>query len=148
MKTSNIFVMAVVLLFSCGIAHAFDISADFDPVSVARVCEHWLPHLDSCGPDTSVLAVAPDNERALSLWDELGITNLCVYYRPEDFSRVAAHSFKVINSNWPEDAFKYLNAYRRSVNLAIYDPDHYNYGSGSWGDSTQSATRDVSQDLP
>lgn len=105
---------------------AFDVSAYKDPRSEARVgsqnnvtlgnCneDYWAPNIpryDSTDYAYWVNAVEEANREAMRLYAEMGMTNLMVCYKNEDFDLLEDIPFKVMNDWWANRRFRYPAAH-------------------------------------
>jgi hypothetical protein len=102
----------------CSNAGAFEISAYYDPISVVQLETQCC--LDTCPKPEWVNGISfLDNADVLHWYQEMGITNLCVHYRPSDFNDYLAFAFPaseereslgVMNERWPGRMYQYLEA--------------------------------------
>lgn len=118
----------LLVIHSFDSAQAFDVSAYYDPYSVVRV--HTRKggfNLGDCNSDAVIdenernqwLGNIANNSEVLRWYEELGLTNLCVYYDDTlDYDRVlSGRSFQVMNDWMHTGIYRYVEARNNSFDL-------------------------------
>ncbi|NUO18974.1 hypothetical protein HUU59_05945 [bacterium] len=133
-------------------AYAFDVSAYYDPYSTLKVnlTRTGFTYGDCEGNDDRATWISnvANNAEALRWFDELGITNLCVFY---DYglnydSMLAGTSLKVFNDYRNNQTYRYFEAQHRDAAIAsTSDTTYFSpvFGVGSWGSETDTAAAQI-----
>jgi hypothetical protein len=149
-----------VLLGGCSytIVYGFDISGYNDPISIVRYFRYsgqHSPRLGDCdnnGQDslptpadwTAWQNAIANNDQALQWWQEMGMTNLYVWYEPSDYGRVNGMSMHVMTDHWPDQMFKYVESKALFTHTAYTDWYEYCDSLKNWGTITSRVRADIS----
>ncbi|HEY3296164.1 MAG TPA: hypothetical protein VGL38_12065 [bacterium] len=134
-------VLLPVILLYCGHgAQAFDIAVYFDARSgVNYRCQvydssfcYWNEHVPRA---TAIGNIGPANEQQVFNWfSEMGVTHVIPYYPfADDFTADFwhnLHGIKILNSSYPAEAFKYLEAQNRDI--IVRDANNQYVHSDNW----------------
>ncbi|MCX6600043.1 MAG: hypothetical protein NT025_00575 [bacterium] len=160
-RVSFFVVSAFCMLALATAVQAFDISAYWDPISMVQLEGHGTCLLQQCEGDSCRVKwlrsiSEQNNSYVLQRYQEMGITNLCVHYRPSDFNDYLAASWEsgetlgVMNERWPNRMYQYLEAQGAGRRLEAAVAGNYvdaRTSVGSWGQYASVDYRDVSGEV-
>ncbi|MBU0692941.1 hypothetical protein KKH18_14160, partial [bacterium] len=121
-------------------SRAFDVSAYKDAVSTVRGSNDGAY---GCWDKDQAIANLPNKYEVLQWWEEMGITNLCVVYNPDDFANhLSGRTLQVMNWRYTEQGFKYVDGQRRTLDFNT----NYFHNSSQYGEGATLVPATVIQD--